>query len=185
MANCSGDSHGTAGGCGRGHGPSSDCGARALLLRGRHAQASADETPSCVVGVKVTGLGRNTATPGVFSGPPDMSQRAGLTRAASDSRFSRSRDLPSSQSTDPKRHGATPHVSGWRRTQTQAWGVPELPLRPPRPPEVAPGAPMAPTLSSSSMASPVKYSTARGTIRSRKKCPISKSEAKVNSESSS
>lgn len=62
-----------------------------------------------------------------------MSQRAGLTRAASDSRFSRSRDLPSSQSTDPKCHGATPHVSGWRRTQTQAWGVPELPLRPPPP----------------------------------------------------
>lgn len=41
------------------------------------------------------------------------------------------------------------------------------------------------TLSSSSRASPVKYSTALGTILSRKKWPISKSVARVNSESSS
>lgn len=39
--------------------------------------------------------------------------------------------------------------------------------------------------SSSSMASPVKYSTARGTIRSRMKWPISKSAARMASESSS
>lgn len=39
--------------------------------------------------------------------------------------------------------------------------------------------------SSSSMASPVKYSTDRGTMRSRKKWPISKSAARIASESSS
>lgn len=39
--------------------------------------------------------------------------------------------------------------------------------------------------SSSSIASPVKYSTALGTIRSRMKCPISKSAANTASESSS
>lgn len=41
------------------------------------------------------------------------------------------------------------------------------------------------TLSSSSRASPVKYKTALGTILSLKKWPISKSVAKVYSESSS
>lgn len=39
--------------------------------------------------------------------------------------------------------------------------------------------------SSSSIASPVKYNTDRGTIRSRKKWPISKSAARIASESSS
>lgn len=96
----------------RGHGPSS-VGQWALLLLGQHAQASVDEIPLCVAGVKFTGLRRNTATPRVYSRPPEMRWGAAVTRAASDTCFSCSCDLSSSQSTDPKHHSTTHRMSGW------------------------------------------------------------------------